>query len=151
MAHLTLTKAKSSRISKPQTKSPAKKSPSFDLKSRSERTAKPQPGSRAQAAKLQVVTNQVPAGTAFPSVSMRLLTAEDELLVSDVLAGINYLTSIRFPRFPEKGLSRHGVADLYHARKVTHPLEGAGKLTCCRPSPPSSWCHSCIQYSRRTR
>jgi len=52
---------------------------------------------------------------------MCLLIAEDELLMSDVLAGINYLTSIQFPRFPEKGLSRHRVADLYHAQKVTHP------------------------------
>ena len=41
-----------------------------------------------------------------------------ELIISDVLAGMNYLTSIQFPPFPEKGLSRHGVADLYNARKV---------------------------------
>lgn len=44
--------------------------------------------------------------------------ADEELLISDVLAGINYLTSIQFPPFPERGLSRHGVADLYNARKV---------------------------------
>jgi hypothetical protein len=47
---------------------------------------------------------------------------DEELLISDVLAGINYLTSIQFPPFPEKGLSRHGVADLYNARKVHPPL-----------------------------
>jgi hypothetical protein len=31
---------------------------------------------------------------------------------------MNYLTGIQFPPFPEKGLSRDRIADLYNARKL---------------------------------
>lgn len=46
------------------------------------------------------------------------MRVDSELIISDVLAGMNYLTSIQFPPFPERGLSRHAVADLYNTRKV---------------------------------
>jgi len=43
---------------------------------------------------------------------------DEGLLISNVLAGVNYLCSIQFPPFPERGLGRDRIADLHNARKV---------------------------------
>ena len=122
MFHLTLTKSQTSRISRPQTKSPIKKRPSFDLKTRRARhlegtTEPPHERTCGSTQKLEVSHPHVPAGS-FPSQRVADVSLDSGLVVSDVLAGINYLSSIQFPPFPETGLNRHGVADLYNARKV---------------------------------
>jgi hypothetical protein len=117
MAHLTLTKSKTSRISRLQTKSPIKKS-SFDFKSRRiiDSSTKPEKEDQpsAQTPKLEILRNHLSAG--YPP--KRGLMIDDELVISDVLAGIKYLMSIQFPPFPEKGLGRDRIADLHNARKV---------------------------------
>lgn len=43
---------------------------------------------------------------------------DPELVISDVLAGMKYLSEIQFPPFPERGLGRDRIAELYSARKV---------------------------------
>jgi hypothetical protein len=40
------------------------------------------------------------------------------LVISDVLAGMKYLSELQFPPFPERGLGRDQIAELYNARKV---------------------------------
>jgi hypothetical protein len=118
MAHLTLTKSKTSRISRLQTKSPIKKSPSYDLKTRRILDSPSKPTSEErnspQTAKLEVTRNHLAAGISF----INWLTIDEALAISDVLAGVNYLTSIQFPPFPERGLGRDRIADLHNARKV---------------------------------
>jgi hypothetical protein len=61
-----------------------------------------------------VTRNHLAAGISF----INWLTIDEALAISDVLAGINYLTSIQFPPFPERGLGRDRIADLHNARKV---------------------------------
>ena len=120
MTHLTLTKAKTSRISRPLSNI-GRKGPSFDLKARrvitspaKERNA--QKKARPQSTqKLEVTQGHIRAGRLFLFATD---ATDSELLVSDVLAGMNYLASIQLAPFPQKGLSRHAVADLYHARQV---------------------------------
>jgi len=51
-----------------------------------------------------------------------MLTVDPELLISDVLAGMKYLSEIQFPPFPERGLGRDRIAELYNARKVLPPF-----------------------------
>ena len=47
------------------------------------------------------------------------LMVDPELVISDVLAGMKYLSEIQFPEFPERGLGRDRIAELYSARKVS--------------------------------
>jgi len=117
MSHLTLTKSKTSRISRPQTKSPIKKTPSFDLKARRIISPSEKPESQKRettAQKLEVTHPHIPAGTPYEA----MINIDPSLLISDVLAGANYLIGIQFPPFPERGLGRDRTADLYNARKV---------------------------------
>jgi len=51
-----------------------------------------------------------------------MLTVDPELLISDVLAGMKYLSEIQFPPFPERSLGRDRIAELYNARKVLPPF-----------------------------
>ena len=118
MTHLTLTKSKTSRISRPLSKSPIKKTRSFDLKARRivDPSEKPEPPKREPTAqKLEVIQHHVPSGIYL----ICLANSEPSLLVSDVLAGMTYLTGIQFPPFPEKGLGRDRIAELHAARKVS--------------------------------
>jgi hypothetical protein len=77
MAHLTLTKSNTSRISRPSTRTPIKKTTSFDLKARKviDPTEKPEPQKRETAAqKLEVTQHHVPAGSSFLERLTRPLT-----------------------------------------------------------------------------
>ena len=64
------------------------------------------------------------------------LMVDPELGISDVLAGMKYLSEIQFPVFPERGLGRDRIAELYSARKVCIPPPSscatirAGKKSC---------------------
>ena len=50
-----------------------------------------------------------------------------DLMFSDVLAVMKHLAFIQFPPFPEKGLGRDRIADLYNAQKVLS-LRGSDSL-----------------------
>jgi len=67
MAHLTLTKSQTSRISRPTNKASLKKAPKFDLKSRRILTSPPKPTSEApvgasSSVPLEVTQRHVPVG-----------------------------------------------------------------------------------------
>jgi hypothetical protein len=113
MTHLTLTKSKTSRISRPQTKSPLKKPHTYDLKTLRNCPSTPSHPPPPQTPKLEIINLHLPAGPPNP----KQINLDEELAISDVLAGINYLSSIQFPPFPEQ-LGRDRVAELYRARKV---------------------------------
>jgi hypothetical protein len=138
---LTLTKSSTSRISRPQTRSPLKKAPIPKLS----RRIADVPPTDATAVPLEVTHSHVPAGTSLYPLAR--LTVDASLVFNDVLSGIKFLTEILFPAFPSRGLSRDRIAELYAARRVIAP--GSGTDVGCSSDGDDVATSLCVHESYR--